>query len=110
MTIYIAGPMTGIKDYNRPAFFDAAKRCEEAGFTVINPAVLPVDLPERSYAPICTAMIDAADAVYLLDGFEKSVGARAEKQYAKWQGKILLFEEFHRTPAQLRRAIEKKGE
>ena len=36
--VYISGPMTGIADYNYPAFRDAEKRLLAAGFAVHNPA------------------------------------------------------------------------
>ena len=37
-TIYIAGPMSGIKDWNFPAFFKAEAELEALGYKVINPA------------------------------------------------------------------------
>ena len=70
---------------------DAARLLRTCGHTVLNPAVLP-QLPEDKYLPICTAMIDAADAIYLLDGWSKSLGARCERLYAKRQGKLELTE------------------
>lgn len=87
MIIYIAGPMSGHEDYNRPAFNDAARRLAEAGHVPINPAVLPTELSDSAYMPICTSMIDGADAIYLLDGWEHSGGAMAEFAYARRQGK-----------------------
>jgi hypothetical protein len=40
-TVYIAGPMSGIEDYNFPAFFKVQRRWEKAGHTVWNPAAQP---------------------------------------------------------------------
>lgn len=93
MIIYISGPMRGREDFNRPAFMEAEKRLKKAGHIVLNPAWLPVDLKSESYAPIDTAMIDAADAVYMLHGWWISRGAQAEKAYADWQQKEVIFEE-----------------
>ena len=87
MIVYIAGPMSGHEDYNRPAFNDAARRLAEAGHVPINPAVLPTELNHSAYMPICTSMIDGADAIYLLDGWERSGGAMTEFAYARRQGK-----------------------
>jgi hypothetical protein len=38
MKIYIAGPMSGVKDWNFPAFFEAERQLRELGYEVINPA------------------------------------------------------------------------
>ena len=92
MIYYIAGPMTGMPDYNRPAFHRAAAGLRAKGHTVLDPALLPMDLDDKAYLPICTAMIDAADAIYMLDGYKDSPGARAEKCYAVRQGKKLRYE------------------
>lgn len=92
MVIYIAGPMTGLPEYNRPAFHAAAALIEASGHTALNPAMLPANLPDRAYMPICTAMLEAAEGIYLLEGWEKSVGARAERLYARRQGLAEIFE------------------
>lgn len=38
--LYVAGPMTGYKDFNFPAFAAAAADLRAAGYEVINPAEL----------------------------------------------------------------------
>ena len=109
--IYIAGPMTGLPENNRPAFFAAAARINSIDdCTALNPAILPEILPDKAYMPICTAMIDAADMIYMLDGWELSVGARAERLYAKRQGKEILTEDRYRSRERIRTAVEQKLE
>lgn len=81
MTIYIAGKMTGLPEHNRPAFNKKADELREQGFRVLNPASIG-DLPYEMYWPINKAMIDGADAIYMLDGWEDSKGARKELFYA----------------------------
>ncbi|EME5675778.1 TPA: DUF4406 domain-containing protein [Escherichia coli] len=76
--IYIAGPMTGYKDHNRTAFSMAAMKLKSAGYTALNPAILPDGLSQQQYMSICIPMLMCADAIYLLDGWEESAGARAE--------------------------------
>ena len=38
--VYIAGPMTGYKNFNREAFHKAEEELKREGHTVLNPAVL----------------------------------------------------------------------
>lgn len=86
--IYIAGPMTGYKDLNAPAFNMAADILEGAGHCALNPAALPAGLSESEYMDICFAMIRAATAIYMLTGWEQSEGAQAEYHYAKKLGLV----------------------
>lgn len=92
MIIYIAGPMTGIENYNRKAFAQAATELTEKGYTILTTASLPQNLPDNKYMPICTAMIDAAEALYMLEGWGKSNGAVAEYFYAKRQNKKIFYQ------------------
>ena len=87
MIVYLAGPMSGIEGYNRDAFAKAEKELRKLGYKVINPGVLPTDLPKKAYMPICLAMIEAADVVAFLEGSEGSDGAMLEKRYVSYQGK-----------------------
>ena len=76
--VYIAGPMSGLPDFNRYAFHLAARVRQLLGDKVLNPASLPDGLTERQYMSICIPMIQASDMLYVLDGFETSLGAKAE--------------------------------
>lgn len=88
MIIYISGPITGIPNY-RNAFEKAQKQLEKEGMIVLNPAVLPGEMPFDKYMPICLAMINQADMIYLLPGWENSQGCKFELEYAKYQGKVI---------------------
>lgn len=83
--MYISGKMTGLPDKGKAAFAEAEEYLRKMGFVVLNPAVLPDGLDGNRYMPMCIAMIDAADAVVMLDGWEDSPGARLEKAYAEYQ-------------------------
>lgn len=88
MKIYIAGPITGHLNY-RSKFKKAENELIKKGHTVLNPAYLPDGL--KDYMPICKAMIDQADALYMLEGYESSVGAKEELAYAdECNKKVLL--------------------
>lgn len=87
---YIAGKMTGLPDKGRAAFADAEEKMTQLGYVALNPAAMPDGMPAYKYMPICLAMIDQADMVVLLDGWEDSPGANVEKAYAAYQGKTVL--------------------
>lgn len=88
--IYIAGPMTGLPDCNKPAFNAAAKVLSQCGEIVLNPAILPDGLKHHEYMTICLAMVEVCDMVMLLPGWEKSVGAQMEQKRARELGKEVI--------------------
>lgn len=92
-SIYIAGPMTGITNDNRQAFFEAQSFLEGLGFTVLNPAILPPGLTQGQYMDICYAMIRACESIFMLDGYQDSDGALAELAYAKKLEYQIFYEE-----------------
>lgn len=67
--VYISGPITGKKGY-----FGTFERAEtlltDAGFIALNPARLPEGMTNEQYMRINFAMLDSADAVLFLDGWE----------------------------------------
>lgn len=84
MIIYLAGPMSGLPDFNRPAFDDAKDVLCGAGHFVINPADVRLG-PDATWADYMRAAlqrITLADAVALLPGWENSRGARLERHVA----------------------------
>lgn len=109
-TCYIAGPMRGLPGYNYPAFHEATKRLREVGWNVISPAELDIEADNENFEAhsmeqqvlhdtasnarrfarrdlrILTDVLKSenGDAVVVLPGHEKSVGARAETAVAKW--------------------------
>lgn len=103
-TLYLAGPMRGIPEFNFPAFFEAEARLVSAGFNVINPARRDVDngfdyrgktgnedLSEvrfdlREALLWDLEAVSGSDGVALLHGYSKSSGAQAEIALAKALG------------------------
>jgi len=81
--IYIAGKITGNSNYQKE-FADAKAQLESQGYIVLNPASLPEGMSKADYMRICFAMIDTADVVAFIEGFDESPGAMLELDYCKY--------------------------
>lgn len=71
--IYIAGPMTGLPEYNFPAFHAAAAKWRAAGWEVFNPAEEfngDTALPYRAYVEHDLAALRSCHAIAMLDGWD----------------------------------------
>lgn len=83
MKVYIAGPMSGLPDFNYPAFYAAATELRQRGYEPINPA-------RAEGREGCTSWLDfmraslhdlaVADGIALLDGWGNSRGAHLEQR------------------------------
>ena len=99
MKYYLAGPMTGVPQFNIPLFDEAAFKLRKAGFDIISPAERDTYETRSSalrskdgdHAQLTTAesygdmlsrdmkiIADEVDGLVLLDGWENSRGARLE--------------------------------
>lgn len=108
LTLYLAGPMSGIAQYNYPRFQEISKDLRGAGYNIINPAeqdseqmqkdalaskdglvngVMPVDDKTIKFsgetwgdvmARDVKLVFEKADGVVVMEGWEKSRGARLE--------------------------------
>jgi hypothetical protein len=88
MRIYIAGPMTGLKDFNFPAFNAEADRLRAEGHEVLNPADhgLIDGFVWLDYMRLDIAQLITCDAIQLLPGWENSKGATLEHHIAQALG------------------------
>lgn len=114
--IYLAGPMTGIPEFNFPAFRAAATRLRAQGHKVFNPAERDIErhggidiskgnangdqsqaVEEHGFC-LRTALAEDtawichhADAIAMLPGWEHSKGARAEHALALALGHEIIY-------------------
>ncbi len=104
--IYIAGPMAGIPAFNYPAFNQWATTWRNINFHVENPAEIGAAFgtPEQINADPCLlAAVMAADikalktceAIFLLNGWENSRGAKMELAAALAEGFEVYTEAAH---------------
>lgn len=98
MHVYLAGPMSGYKDFNFPAFDRAAYALRMQGHHVFNPAEADLEAwgdletvkAEATYRDCLRTdlnwILDHAEAIALLPGWEDSKGAQIELALARALG------------------------
>jgi len=88
MRIYIAGPITGDPDF-LGKFIDAEmeiRACYKGNVEIVNPAYMDKTISSfshREQVDFCFQLLEGCDMIYLLEGWEKSLGAQAEYGFAK---------------------------
>lgn len=87
--VYISGPITGVRNYWE-AFEQAEDDLTALGYIPLSPAHLPKGMTNAQYMQICTAMIDAADAVLSLPRSDRSAGAKVELRYCEYINKPVV--------------------
>lgn len=109
MTVYyLAGPMTGLPDFNRAAFVEAAVFLRNEGYEVLNPVEMDMiygsweEAIKRPWtehlARDVDTVVNKADAVIVLPGWEASRGANLEVRLATTFGKPVYRFRFHESP------------
>lgn len=84
--LYISGPMTGIPEWNYPAFNNAEKRLIATGYEVVNPASLPKQESWEAYLRQDLMQMLDCDGLALLPGSLGSKGAKLEIHVASSLG------------------------
>lgn len=94
--IYLAGPMTGLPQYNYPAFMVQATRLRGLGYHVENPAenVHPIDQSWNGYMRVALTQMLTCDAVALLPDWHLSRGACLENDIATQLGMAVCQADF----------------
>ena len=87
--LYLSGPMTGIKDLNRPLFNKLAKALRKRGYKVVNPPELDLSSPQRTWEGCLRrdiVQLMGCDKIATLPGWKKSRGANLEVYIGKALG------------------------
>lgn len=104
MRIFISGPMRGVPNFNYPRFNAVAQILRDQGHEVVNPVEVgkAFGKPERINADegilrevvkAEAALVPTCDAICLLKGWQRSVGAKRELQIALAMGMEVLVED-----------------
>lgn len=95
MKVYLSGPMTGLPKHNYPAFLQKAAVLRGLGITVLNPAEHfggDRSLDRTEYLEADARDILAADAIVVMEGWERSKGAQWEIDFARGVGRPVACE------------------
>ena len=96
MIIYISGPMAGKDEIEYEAdFLTAEVDLRQQGHEVINPVgladMIPIDMIDREkIMKVNLALIECADAIYLLPGWMDADGCRKEWAWAMTHEKVIM--------------------
>lgn len=97
---YIAGPMRSYPRFNFDAFNKAGRKLDEWGYqTVFNPAAadlaagfnpdISIPVTKAAMAEFmkrdCDFIVNKAEVMFMLPGWERSTGASAEHAMARWK-------------------------
>lgn len=95
MRVYISGAITGTDDYME-RFKETEDRLAKEGMSVINPARINSNMPEdttyEEYMSVAFCLLDMCDAIYMMNGWQKSCGANREYGYALASDKMIMHE------------------
>lgn len=81
MRLYVAGPMTGLPEFNYPAFFKAADQLKQVGIIPVNPARADGREGCRDWLDFMRESLKdlaVCDGIATLVGWEESRGAVLE--------------------------------
>lgn len=96
MKVFISGPMSGKPNGNKEVFFRAEYKLKGLGYSVFNPAWFRygavTEFTTDDMHMIDFSALSRCDAIYMLKGWQYSIGARAEFEHAKELGKKILRE------------------
>lgn len=95
--VYISSKMTGLKDFNYPAFYKKAVELRNMGFEVLNPAEIGDKygkaMPVSFYRHKNLAMLLQADILFVFGDVSESKGVEFEKLIARELGLPIWREE-----------------
>lgn len=107
--VYVSGKMRGVKDYNRINFAKWTRKLNEEGYDAVNPFKVgekfgrPEDIEKdhELFAKVFDADMKAlaeCDAIFMMNGWETSSGAKTELLYALEHNMVIMTESEYPVP------------
>lgn len=97
--IYIAGPMSGIENYNFQAFNEREKILLQQGFKVINPAAIGAamllnckDIKPSEFMRMDISYLINCSHIFMMKGWIDSKGASLEHEIARALDMSIIYE------------------
>lgn len=91
MKVYISGKITDNPSYKED-FAKAEQFIQRKGYKPLNPTKIGLELTYEEHIQLDFKLIEMADCIYMLKGWQNSKGATAELSYAKALNKKVKFE------------------
>lgn len=95
--VYLSGNLLENKNA-KDEFYRAELFLKQMGYTVMNPVEILKDLQELKQEDrirVCYRLVDVADIIFMVSGWQKSKGANAELSYAKSLGKEIKYQDYY---------------
>lgn len=93
---YISGPITGMDNLNKDAFYNVEKKILESGkeVSIFNPSNITIENGSWSdYMDVCIYNLIDCEKIIMLKGWDKSKGARIEKTISTALGIKVVYED-----------------
>jgi hypothetical protein len=105
--IYISGPVTDMPGLNVQAFQSAAAALQQQGWITVNPHDnnLHADTSWRQHMGADIPLLLGCEAVYMLEGWQTSKGARLEHHIARELGMTILAQDQTLVSTPVRRGM-----
>ncbi len=92
INVYLAGKMTGLKDYNYSAFIYTTEDIRDlTGCHIVHTACMPRGLRWQDYIDLSLQLIQTCQAIAVLPSSEDSFGVKHELASAKEQGLPIFY-------------------
>ena len=95
--VYLSGKITDNENYKKD-FACAENFLLQMGYIVLNPTQLEditEGLSQQKLMKIFYQLVDIADIIFMVSGWQKSKGANAELSYAKSLGKKVMYQDYY---------------